>query len=243
MELAPGLEAPALAFSSPPLPPRNHSWLLSLLPFGALGPAQPYPLCSYLAPLYVGWVTLVDRGLCVLLSFTNVWASQLVLVVKNLPANAGDIRKVGLILGSERSPGGGHGNQYSCLENSMDRGAWQATVHRVTKRGTQLKQLSMRTPHWQRPRCSRVGLSWVHVPCSIFSPGWPCLAHEVGVLAGSESSVQVVSCIPAWQLQSFRGYPSARGPMGWREWLPQLQPERQRAHGMERLTSPTSDRT
>ena len=57
------------------------------------------------------------------------------LVVKNSPANAGNIRDVGLITGSERSPGGGHGNpfQYSCLENPMDRGAWQATVHGVAK--------------------------------------------------------------------------------------------------------------
>ena len=48
-----------------------------------------------------------------------MWASQVVLVVKNLPGNAGDIRDVGLILGSGRSPGGGHSNplQYSCLEN------------------------------------------------------------------------------------------------------------------------------
>jgi len=53
------------------------------------------------------------------------------LVVKNLPANAGDIRDLGLIPGSGRSPGGGHGNplQYSCLENPMDRKAWQAMVH------------------------------------------------------------------------------------------------------------------
>ena len=50
-------------------------------------------------------------------------------MVKNLPANAGDIRDVSLIFGSGRSPGGGHGNplQYSCLENPMDRGAWWAT--------------------------------------------------------------------------------------------------------------------
>ena len=56
-------------------------------------------------------------------------------MVKNLPANAGDTRDAGSILGLERSPGGGNGNpiQYSCLENSIDRGAWQATVHRVTK--------------------------------------------------------------------------------------------------------------
>ena len=53
-------------------------------------------------------------------------------VVKNPPANAGD---VGLIPGSGRSPGGGNGNplQYSCLENPMDRGAWLVTVQRVTK--------------------------------------------------------------------------------------------------------------
>ena len=51
---------------------------------------------------------------------------------KNPPANAGDIRDVGLIPGSGRSPGGVHGNplQYSCLGNLMDRGAWRATVHR-----------------------------------------------------------------------------------------------------------------
>ena len=66
------------------------------------------------------------------------------LVVKNLPADAGDLRDAGLIPGSGRSPGGGHGNplQYSCMENPMDRGAWRATVHGVTKRWTQLKQLS-----------------------------------------------------------------------------------------------------
>ena len=58
--------------------------------------------------------------------------------VKNLPANAGDIRDVGWIPGLGRFPGGGHGNprQYSCLENPMDRGAWQATVHRVVKSQT-----------------------------------------------------------------------------------------------------------
>ena len=64
------------------------------------------------------------------------WASQGALVVKIPPANAGDIRDVGSIPGSGRSPGGGHGSplQYSCLENPMDRGAWRATVHGVTNR-------------------------------------------------------------------------------------------------------------
>ena len=70
----------------------------------------------------------------------DVGASQVVLVVKNPPANARDTRKTGSIPWSERSPGGGNGYslQYSCLENPMDRGAWQATVHGVTKSQTQL---------------------------------------------------------------------------------------------------------
>ena len=59
-------------------------------------------------------------------------------MVKNLLANAGDIRDAGSIPGSGRSPGGGHSNplQYSCLENPMDRGAWLATVHRVAQSQT-----------------------------------------------------------------------------------------------------------
>ena len=62
-------------------------------------------------------------------------------VVKNPPTNAGDIRDTGSIPESGRSPGRGHGNslQYSCLENPMDTGAWQLTVHSVTKSWTQLK--------------------------------------------------------------------------------------------------------
>ena len=62
-------------------------------------------------------------------------------MVKNLPANAGDIREAGSIPGSARSHGGGHGNplQYSCLENPMDGGAWRATVHGVAQSQTQLK--------------------------------------------------------------------------------------------------------
>ena len=60
----------------------------------------------------------------------RLWASQVVLVVKNLPANAGDIRDMGSVFGSGRSAGGGHSNplQYSCLDNPMDRGAWWTTV-------------------------------------------------------------------------------------------------------------------
>ena len=74
----------------------------------------------------------------------------MVLVVKNLPANAGDL---GSIPGSGKSPGGGLGNplQYSCLENPMDRGAWQATVHGVAQSQTQLsahEQINDRTGSW-----------------------------------------------------------------------------------------------
>ena len=68
----------------------------------------------------------------------SVWASQVALVVKNLPANAGDVRGTGSIPGLARSPGGGNGNlfQYSCLGNPTDRGAWQATAQRVAKNQT-----------------------------------------------------------------------------------------------------------
>ena len=69
----------------------------------------------------------------------------MVLVVKNVPANAGDTGDVGSIPGSGRSPGEGHDNplQYSCLENPKDRGAWWAAVHGVTKSWTRLKRLGI----------------------------------------------------------------------------------------------------
>ena len=71
----------------------------------------------------------------------HIWASQVALVVKNPPANAGDRRDKGSFPGSGRSPGEGNGDplQYSCLGNPMDRGAWRAMVHGVTKSQTQLK--------------------------------------------------------------------------------------------------------
>ena len=67
------------------------------------------------------------------------------LVVKNLPTNARDIRDMGLIPESGKSSRVGHGHplHYSCLENSMDTEAWWATVHRIKKGQTQLKQLSI----------------------------------------------------------------------------------------------------
>ena len=76
-------------------------------------------------------------------SLLSVWASHLVLVVKNPPANAGDTGDagdMGLIPGSERSTGVGKSTplQYSCLENYVGRGAWQTTVHGPAKSRTQL---------------------------------------------------------------------------------------------------------
>jgi len=63
---------------------------------------------------------------------------MVVLVVKNLPASAGDLRNAASIPALGRAPGGGHGNplQYSCLENPMDRGAWWATVPGVAESDT-----------------------------------------------------------------------------------------------------------
>ena len=85
-----------------------------------------------------------------------LWASQVAVVVKNLPVNAGDVGDKVSIPGSGRSPGGGNDNplQYSCLESPMDRGSWWATVHRVAKSRTRLKWLSRRAyglSRWDPP--------------------------------------------------------------------------------------------
>ena len=67
------------------------------------------------------------------------------LEINNPPVNAGDLKDAGSVPGSGRPPAEGNSNpsQYSCLENPVDRGAWRATVHGVTKSQTGLKQLSM----------------------------------------------------------------------------------------------------
>ena len=113
----------------------------------------------------------------------NHRASQVVLVVMNPPANAGDVRDTRSIPGLGRSHGGGHGNplQYSCLENPMDRGAWRATVHRVTKSQTRLKRTNI--PRTRQPASSfhslerevllfaRLAFSWGH-QCSFKNVSW-----------------------------------------------------------------------
>ena len=121
------------------------------------------------------------------------------LVVKNLLANAGDVRDPGLIPGSGRSPG--LGNRYPlqdcCLENPMDRGAQRATVHRVTQSQTRLKQLSTHAHgnhikvlklvnkraldqgYKSKPLADQMGLSVTKLPCS--SVTWRKETHMVTV--------------------------------------------------------------
>ena len=84
-------------------------------------------------------------------------------LVKNLPTRVGDKRDVGLILGSRRSLGGGNGNplQYSCLKNSMDRGAWQVTVHGVTRVRHDL--VTKPPKHKTFRRKHRVKFLWPHI--------------------------------------------------------------------------------
>ena len=97
------------------------------------------------------WTCVSCIGRLILYQWATWEASQVVLVIKNPSANAGDTKHPASIPGSGRSPGAGHGNplQYSCLENSMDRGAWWATVHWVAKNQTRLKWLST---HAQQPQ-------------------------------------------------------------------------------------------
>ena len=104
-------------------------------------------------------------------------ASQVALVVKNPPANAGDVRDAGLIPGSGRCPGGRHDklHEYSSLENPMDRGAWQAAVHRVTKSQKQLKRLSMYSgklslEHFTCAAISDTPIQKCHITLTLFFP-------------------------------------------------------------------------
>jgi len=100
---------------------------------------------------------LLDQSLPVEQQIIFFYGKQVGLVVKHPPANAGDTRDAGSIPGSGRSPGVGKGNliQYSCLENSMDRGAWWATVHGAAKNGTRLSNWAHRKqkhPAWSTQR-------------------------------------------------------------------------------------------
>ena len=148
---------------------------------------------------------------CVLRDF------QVALVVKNLSANAGDLRDVGLILGSGRCPGGGHGNplQYSCLENPMDRGAWLAMVLGFIKSQTWLKQLSTHVHGFLSYRivlfCSSKDNTEPSCPSrSILHPPFPChvsqrlvFLHDLSRISCPLASGQIqLRCVPSrrWEL-------------------------------------------
>ena len=101
-------------------------------------------------------------------------------MVKNLPANIGDIGDMGSILGLGSSPGREHGNplQYCCLENPTDSGTWQAIVHRVAQSWTRMRRLSIQAR--QCRRCKKYGFNpWVRkilwsrewLPTPVFLPG------------------------------------------------------------------------
>ena len=94
------------------------------------------------------------------------------LVLKNPPANVEDVGETGLIPGWGRSPGGGHGNplQYSCLENSMDRGAWRATVHGGHEESDTTESLTPRPP----PESATAPVPEdTSVPAYLALPGFP----------------------------------------------------------------------
>ena len=120
------------------------------------------------------------------------WAPLVAQMVKNPPAtqestcNAGD---TGLIPGSGRSPGGGHGNllQYSCLENPTDRGTWRAIVHRVTKSQTWLKRLNhhvyiylqmyTKKKSWNNRYEPEISLFWVRIGVTKLVLHFPPIRH------------------------------------------------------------------
>ena len=126
---------------------------------------------------------------------------------KNLPTNARDLRDLGSIPGSGRSPGGGHGNplQYSCLDNPMDRVAWRATVHRVTKNLTWLKWLSTHSINRLCDGGSSSVQAWIILPfpsflITCFRPLvsiWYSLEHPRDILVViSKRSFYIASLFP-----------------------------------------------
>ena len=124
-------------------------------------------------------------------------------MVKNPTAIAGDVRDAGLVPGLRRSPGGGHGNplQYSCLENPMDRGAPRATVHRVAKSWTQLKQLSAHSHTISLFSCNLWPMGFAGGSDGKESA---CNAGDLGLIPGLGRSpgagMATHSCILAWRI-------------------------------------------
>ena len=122
----------------------SYSHILSIYPSYSYS-LSIYPSYSHSLSIYPSY----SHSLSIYPSYSHSLsiyppASQAVLVVKNPPTNTRKVRDTGLIPGSGRSPGEGHGNpvQYSFLENPMDRGAWRAMVSRAIKSRARLKRLS-----------------------------------------------------------------------------------------------------
>ena len=138
----------SLVFLSNQIPLICLSAILKQCFFFLLSP--PY-MCLALCVDGLKWDPPVYRWWQLNYIVSSLWsmkqASHMALVVKNPPANAGDVRDVGLIPGSRRFPREGHGNplQYSCLENHTDRRAWRATINCVAQSWTQLKRLCTHT--------------------------------------------------------------------------------------------------
>ena len=128
------------------------------------------------------------------LSRLKTGASQVVLVMKTPPATAGGTREMGLIPESGRSPGGRNGNplQYSCLENPMDREAWQAAVPGVKKSWTQLKGLSGHTHRLKTGACLKPGLTQCLIDMETKGP-----AHSYSNSEGPSS----LKAPPTWSEQ------------------------------------------
>ena len=133
--------------------------------------------------------------------------SQVVQVVKNMPANIGDIRDLGSIPGSGRSLGGGNGNslQYSCLENPIDRGTWWAIVHGVTQSRTRLSDWDQIKPvptKGQVPRPSArldpCSTEWGSRACHTLASKWRMMQAK-GLAANT---------LPTSASESYRSHPA-----------------------------------
>ena len=116
---------------------------------------------------------------------------QVVLMLKNPPANAGDLRDAGSIPESGRSPGGANGNplQYPCLENPLDTGIWRATVHRVAQSWTRMKRLSTQTGKTFSAWCTILWALQMHMVTQPLS-SWRCTTVR--------APYWDIPCVPVW---------------------------------------------
>ena len=129
-------------------------------------------------------------------------ASQVVLVVKNLPANEGATGDAGSIPGWGGSPGGGNGNplQYSCLENSVDSGAWRATVHTVAESDVTERLSTQQCREASLPEFRALG--GLHSEYAWFSTFFPLFSSRVSHWLNLRLSTEVVHMAPSPRTES-----------------------------------------